>query len=100
MQKANLLNQIKNFLAQQPVEKAWVFGSFARNDESYDSDIDLLVRFKTPNKLDLFDYVGIKQELEQLSGRQVDLVEEGYLLPNAKEIIEKEKVLIYERKAG
>ncbi len=100
LQRVNLLNQIKDFLARQPIDKAWVFGSFARNDESYDSDIDLLVRFKRPNKLDLFDYVGIKQELEQLSGRQVDLVEEGYLLPNAKEIIEKEKVLIYERKAG
>jgi predicted nucleotidyltransferase len=100
MKRARLLEQIREYLARQPIDKAWVFGSFAREDESYDSDLDLLVRFVKPNKLDLLDYVGIKQDLEELSGRQVDLVEEGYLLPNAKDAIEKEKVLIYERKAG
>ncbi len=100
LQRARLLVQIRDYLAKQPIDRAWIFGSFARNDESHDSDIDILVRFVRPNKLDLFDYVGIKQGLEKLSGRQVDLVEEGYLLPNAKEKVEQEKILIYERKAG
>jgi predicted nucleotidyltransferase/DNA-binding XRE family transcriptional regulator len=100
LQRTKLLETINEYLSKQPIEKAWVFGSFARNEQSRDSDIDILVRFTRPNKLDLLDYVGMKQELEQLAGRQVDLVEEGYLLPRAKQRIEQEKVLIYERKAG
>jgi uncharacterized protein len=100
LKRSNLLNRIQEFLAEQPIDKAWVFGSFAREDESLDSDLDILVRFSSPNKLDLMDYIGMKQALEELLGRQVDLVEEGYLLPNAQESINREKVLIYERQAG
>ena len=100
LKRSNLLNRIQEFLAEQPIDKAWVFGSFAREDESLDSDLDILVRFSSPNKLDLMDYIGMKQALEELSGRQVDLVEECYLLPNAQESINREKVLIYERQAG
>lgn len=100
VERKKLIERIRDYLEHQPVEKAWVFGSFAREEESRDSDVDILVRFIKPNRLDLFDYIGIFQELEDLTGRQVDLVEEGHILPNAKERIEKEKVLIYERQAG
>ncbi len=100
LKRVNLINKIKDYFDEQPIEKAWLFGSFARNEESLDSDIDLLVRFKKPNKLDLFDYIGLSQDLEDLTGRQVDLVEEGRLIPNAEKIVEKEKILIYERKAS
>ena len=100
IERKQLIERIRNYFNQQPIDKAWIFGSFARNQESYDSDIDLLVRFKKPNKLDLFDYAGLRIDLEELTGRQIDLVEEGYALPNAKKRIDKEKVLIYERKAG
>lgn len=100
IERKQLIERIRNYMDNLPVEKAWIFGSFARSKESRDSDVDLLVRFKKPNNLDLFDYVGLKIDLEGLTGRQVDIVEEGYILPAAKEKVEKEKVLIYERKAG
>lgn len=100
VERKQLIQRVRNFLKNKPIDKAWIFGSFARSQESYDSDIDLLVKFKQPNKLDLFDYVGLKIDLEEITGRQIDLVEEGYILSNAKEKIEEEKVLIYERKAG
>jgi hypothetical protein len=100
LERARLLDRLREYLSRQPIEKAWIFGSFARAEESYDSDIDILVRFIRPNKMDLLTYVGMKQELERLSGRQVDLVEEGFLIPNAQERIEQEKELFYERKAG
>lgn len=100
LKRAKLIDQIVEYLSSKPVDKAWLFGSFARDEESADSDIDILVRFMRPNKLDLIDYIGMKQELENLSGRQVDFVEEGFLLPNAEENVAKEKVLIYEKKAG
>lgn len=49
---------------------------------------------------ELKEEVGLTIDLEEITGRQIDLVEEGYVLPNAKKKIEEEKVLIYERKAG
>lgn len=99
-QRAKLLEQINTYFAEQPIAQAWLFGSFARGEESLDSDIDILVKFTQPHKLDLLDYIGIKQALEQLSGRQVDLVEEGYLLPGIKDKVEEEKVLLYEKEAS
>lgn len=98
--KELLIRKIKNYLNDRPIDKAWLFGSFARNQESFDSDIDLLVRFIKPNQLDLFDYAGFKLDLEDITGRQVDLVEEGYMIPGVKKNVDSEKVLIYERKAG
>ena len=100
MERKQLIERVRNYLKNKPIDKAWIFGSFARSQESYDSDIDLMVKFRQPNNLDLFDFVGLTIDLEEITGRQVDLVEEGYILPNAKKKIEEEKVLIYERKAG
>lgn len=100
MERKKLVKKIKKYLSGQPIDKAWLFGSFAREEESYDSDIDILIRFKRPHKIDLFEYVGIRQDLEDLTGRQIDLVEEGQELPKIREIIEQEKRLIYERKAS
>ena len=97
--REQLLQKIKNYLVNKPIEKAWIFGSFARQEEGFDSDVDLLVRFHQPNKLDLFDYVGFTLDLEEITGRQVDLVEEGYLLEHADQTAAKEKVLIYEHQA-
>lgn len=100
MERKKLVKMIQVYLSNHPIEKAWLFGSFARNEESFDSDIDLLVRFNKPHKIDLFEYVGMRQDLEDITGRQIDLVEEGQELPKIREIIEQEKQLIYERKAS
>ncbi len=97
-ERSKLLSNIQTYLAQQPIEKAWLFGSFARGEEGKDSDIDILVRFKQPHKVDLFEYVGMRQDLEDLTGRSVDLVEEGQELSVAQASIAREKKLIYERK--
>ncbi len=97
--RAEITEKVISYFEGQPVEKVWIFGSFARGEESRDSDLDLLVKFKRPHKIDLFDYIGIKQDLEDITGRQVDLVEEGQVLERIKPIIEKEKKLLYESQA-
>lgn len=97
--KEKLIEKIKDYVDTQPIDKVWLFGSFARDEASYDSDIDLLVKFDNHKKIDLFDYIGIRQGLEDLTGRQIDLVEEGQESARIKPIIEKEKQLIYERQA-
>jgi len=99
-EKHQIIEKINTYLQKKPVDKAWLFGSFARNQQHADSDLDIIVRFEQPNKLNLFDYVGISQDLEDLTGRKVDLVQEGFIRPIAQKNVEQEKVLIYERKAG
>ncbi|NJO03421.1 MAG: hypothetical protein HC880_18610 [Bacteroidia bacterium] len=90
-----IIQKIRGYFKENPVEKAWLFGSFAHNEPRYDSDLDILVRFKQPNQLDIFDYITLVQDLEEISGRKVDLVEEGFLLTHVQENVEREKVLIY-----
>lgn len=62
-----------------------VFGSWARGEALRDSDLDLLVRLE--NGRDLLDLVGLKQDLEDLVGRAVDVVEEDGMSPYMKDSI-------------
>lgn len=93
-----LINKITNYFANQPIEKAWVFGSYARADENKNSDIDILVNFSKGSKITLFKYVHIVNDLQVLTGRKIDLVEDGQLKSFAIESAEHDKILIYERK--
>ena len=96
-ERATLIRKIKDYFSTKPIEKVWIFGSFARKEEQRDSDIDLIVRFISPNTIDLFDYIGMRHDLEDLTGRPIDLIEEGQVVEKIKPIIEREKLLIYER---
>lgn len=93
-----LINKISNYFESQPIEKAWIFGSYARTEENQNSDIDILVNFSKESKVTLFKYVHIVNDLHALTGKKIDLVEEGQLKPFAKESAEHDKILIYERK--
>ncbi len=96
VKRAEIIEYIQQYFAEKPVEKAWMFGSFARQEESYDSDLDLLIRFSKPNKISLLDLIEIQQTLEDELGRQVDLVEEGQERSHIKDKIHRDKLLIYE----
>jgi uncharacterized protein len=49
-----------------------IFGSYIRDEQKEDSDLDILVEFsKVP---DLFEFIGLKQELSEILGVEVDLV--------------------------
>lgn len=69
----------------------------ARGEENDTSDVDLLVDYDKSGGLSLLTIVRYKLDMEQLIGREVDLVENGYLKPFAVESAEKDKYLIYER---
>ncbi|MDR0866603.1 MAG: nucleotidyltransferase domain-containing protein [Candidatus Symbiothrix sp.] len=96
--KQSIVNKLKEFFILQPVEKAWVFGSYSRGEETRGSDIDILVRFDSNTKITLFKYAGIMIALQNLLHKKVDLVEEGQLKDFAKNSAERDKILIYERK--
>ncbi len=64
--------------------KLGLFGSFARNEYSEDSDIDLLIDFQ-PNTPDLYDKkLAIKSLVESHFDRKVDLCTEKYIKPYFK----------------
>ncbi|MBO4773323.1 MAG: nucleotidyltransferase family protein [Bacteroidales bacterium] len=90
---------IADYFKTQPVLKAWLFGSFARGEETPKSDVDILVEFDHGRPIGLFRYAGMWREIEELVGRKVDLVEEGSLRPYAAETANRDKILIYERES-
>lgn len=53
------------------IEKIGLFGSYAKNRQRMDSDIDIVVQLK---KQDLFDMIGIKLALEEGLHQKVDIV--------------------------
>jgi len=87
---------IREYFKTQPVEKAWVFGSFSRGEERPESDIDILVSFIPGTRLGL-KFFAMNLELERLLNRPVDLVIEGDLMPYAEETANRDKVLVYAR---
>ena len=93
-----MIDTIRDYFATQPVLKAWLFGSFARGEETPESDVDILVMFDHENaSVVLMQYCHIMNELSDRIGRNVDLVEDGTLLPFAARTANKDKKLIYER---
>lgn len=81
-------------LKRQGVLKAAIFGSVARGETRKNSDIDILVKL-AKNK-SLLDLVGLKLELEDKLGKNVDLISYGGINPRLKDIILKEQKVIYE----
>lgn len=98
MGKKALIQIIANYFKTQPVLKAWLFGSFARGEETEKSDVDIIVSLDYSQRIGL-KYFKMAMDLENLVGRPVDLVEDGMLLPFANKTAEQDKTLIYERKS-
>ena len=95
--KQSIVNKLNTFFPAYPVEKAWVFGSYARGEETRKSDIDIMVRFDEDATITLIDYAKIMNNLSDLLRKKVDLVQEGTLYKFARESVEQDKILIYER---
>lgn len=92
-----LIDKIVRYFATQPVVKAWVFGSYAREEAHSGSDIDILVVFDKEAKVSLMRHAKISLELSEILGFDVDLITEGTLLSFAERTANNDKILIYER---
>jgi predicted nucleotidyltransferase len=60
--------------SKHPVERVQVFGSAASGKAHAGSDVDLLIEFQSGARIGLLEMGGIKEELEELLGCQVDLL--------------------------
>ncbi|KAB2811939.1 ArsR family transcriptional regulator [Pimelobacter simplex] len=83
---------LRTLAADRGYRRLAVFGSVARREARPDSDIDLLV--EAPAGTSSFDFLGFKQLVEQVLGREVDLVEYGGLTPTLDDDVRREAVAL------
>jgi predicted nucleotidyltransferase len=98
VQNINEFNGLtRPFFERYNIVRAAVFGSFARGKNKKNSDVDLLVSFG--DKYDLWDIIGLKQDLEETLGRKVDLLTYASLNKDCEfsQMILKEAKIIYEK---
>lgn len=89
--------RLQAYFKDKPVLRAYVFGSFARGEQTEESDLDILVDLDYPVGMRFFDMTA---ELTEMFDRKVDLVSNGARLAHIRPYIENEKSLIYERALG
>jgi len=75
MSNVEIKNIILESLKQYNPLFIGLFGSYARNEQSVNSDIDILVSFQ--NGISLLRLIRIEDELSMRLGRKVDLITEG-----------------------
>lgn len=93
-----MTQMLAEYFKTQPVLKAWLFGSYSRGEEKPDSDVDILVVLDHSQPVGL-RFFGMYEDLKELLGRNVDLVTEPSLAPFARDSVERDRKLIYERTA-
>ncbi|MEK7200658.1 MAG: nucleotidyltransferase family protein [Patescibacteria group bacterium] len=87
--------KISPILEKYGIEKADIFGSFSRGEQTEKSDIDLMVRLGRP--MGIFEFMGLKEDLMNTLGRDVDVVSEDsvdkfikpYIIPDLKTVYER-----------
>ena len=89
-----ILRDHKKVLQQKyGVIKIGVFGSYARNQQRADSDIDIAIEI-IKEKKNLHNFLSIKRELERILGKKVDLGIESTLKPIIKEYVSKDIIYV------
>lgn len=93
----NNIQKIVALCKKYKVNKLFVFGSILTDRFNDDSDVDLVVSFNKAEVSDYFDnYFDFKYSLEDLFGREVDLLEEQTIKnPYLKKNVDATEVLIY-----
>lgn len=84
----------KHFRKRYGIIKIGLFGSFARDEQTESSDIDLIVEFKknTPNLYDL--KIDLKRFIKENLNLDVDIAREKYIKPNYRKSIHKETIYV------
>ncbi len=90
---AEIQKTIQPILSKYPIKRASLFGSYARQEARFESDLDILVEFNST--ISLLQFVSIKLELEDALDLKVDLVEVGTVKQKLQENIFEEQIAIY-----
>jgi predicted nucleotidyltransferase len=94
--KINIIDKIKTVLkADGRVLSAYLFGSLARGEEKYNSDVDLLIELNQNKKYSMFDILDLEYLLTTSIYRKVDVVEKGFLKDFSLNSAQKDMIKIY-----
>lgn len=85
------------FEKEDNIRKAWLFGSFARGEDDYKSDIDVMIEVEEDSNFSLFDLADIQYHLEKLIPKKVDIVMRDGVKQHIMKRIEPDLKMIYER---
>lgn len=89
---SKLKQEKKNLHDKYKVTRLGVFGSFARGEETPDSDIDILVEYSdVPG---MIEFLSTEEYLETILNRKIDLVRETAIRPELKDVIMSEVIMI------
>lgn len=91
----SIAKKTKPVFEKYGVKQAGVFGSHARGDARKDSDVDILVSIGSP--IGIYEFIGLKFDLEKVLHKKVDLVSSRAINKYIKPYIEKDVTSIYER---
>jgi len=86
--------QLITLLRQYGATKVGIFGSYARNEATPDSDLDLLVDFS--ERKSLLTLARIRRELSENLGLEVDLLTEAAISPYLIDKIKSQQRIIYQ----
>ncbi|MFM9944367.1 MAG: nucleotidyltransferase family protein [Bacteroidia bacterium] len=90
------IESIKKCFIGKPVKRAFLFGSYTRNEADSDSDVDILVELDYSKHIGL-GFATMQLELEKSLKKKVDLVSSNAVYKGIKPFIDNDKQLIYER---
>ncbi len=85
--------KVKKVLIKHNATRAGIFGSYVRGEQKKNSDVDILVEIKNRD-FGLMGFIQIKNELESILGKKVDLVEYEAIRKELKNRILKEEIRI------
>jgi predicted nucleotidyltransferase len=91
----SLLQQrdIKKYLNQHAIRHLWIVWSYARGNETKDSDIDIMVDVDE-QKLTT-DYFSLPRYLEQKLWRPIDLIDKDYINIHVKSSLLSSSILVW-----
>ncbi len=96
-ERKGIINKIRATLHEFPaIERAWIFGSFARKEDGPVSDVDILIDVQNDIPFTLLDISEIQEKLKRCINMKVDLVMRRALRPDVMERIKQDLRLIYE----
>ena len=85
-------DRIADFCHRWKITEFALFGSVLRDDFRFDSDIDVLVTFAPDTSWRFYDLVYMKEELEAIFGRSIDLIEKR-LIESSENYIRRNHIL-------
>lgn len=92
---SKMIETIHEYFKTQPVLKAWLFGSYARGEETKDSDVDILVDLDYSKPVGL-EFIQMQLDLQALLKKPIDLVSSRGMSKYIKPYVDSEKFLLYE----